>query len=321
MTTTSPSPSSSTSGHLGDLGPLVLGGNVFGWTADRATSIAVLDAFVEAGGRSVDTADAYSAWVPGNSGGESETVIGDWLAGRGRRDDVLIATKVAKHPELRGLARENVRAGVEASLGRLRTDVIDLYYAHEDDETLAPEEIAATFDELVVEGKIRAIGLSNFTPERLRAVVEAGRSGGLTAAAYSQDRYSLVERSLETELAPTLADLGVTELPYSALASGFLSGKYRPGVEVDSPRAGGAGAYLQRPGAGALLDALDDVARAHAVSPAAVALAWLRSRPTVGAPIASARTVEQLTALRESFALELSAEQAQALEVASDQLG
>lgn len=306
---------------LGDLGPLVLGGNVFGWTADQEASFAVLDAFVAAGGRSIDTADAYSAWVPGNAGGESETIIGDWLNARGRRDDVVIATKVAKLEGLRGLSRGVVRAGVEASLQRLGTDHVDLYYAHEDDETQSPQEIAATFDELVTEGKIRAIGLSNFTPERLRAVVEAARAAGQASAAYSQDRYSLVERGIEQDLVPVLVELGVNELPYSSLASGFLTGKYRPGLEVASPRAGGAGAYLQRPGAGALLDLLDAVAARHGVAPASVALAWLRGRPGVEAPIASGRTPAQLDALVASFTLDLGAEDTLALDAASDALG
>lgn len=306
---------------LGDVGPLVLGGNVFGWTADRDASFAVLDAFVEAGGRSIDSADVYSVWAEGNSGGESETILGEWFAARGRRDDVLVATKVSKHPERPGLARDNVRAAVEESLARLQSETIDLYYAHADDETQSPEQIAATFDELVREGKIRAIGLSNFAPERLRAVVEAARAENLTPAAYSQDRWSLVERSIETDLLPVLADLGLTELPYSSLAAGFLTGKYRPGVEIDSPRAGGAGSYLERPGAGALLDALDGVARAHEVEPASVALAWLRTRPTVGAPIASARTTDQLPALVASFTLDLTPADLRDLDAASDALG
>ncbi|GMA30446.1 aldo/keto reductase [Litorihabitans aurantiacus] len=306
---------------LGDVGPLVLGGNVFGWTADREASFAVLDAFVEAGGRQIDTADVYSAWVDGHSGGESETIIGEWLATSGHRDAVQIATKVSKHPGRPGLARDNVRAAIEESLTRLQTDVIDLYYAHADDESQSPEQIAATFDELVTEGKVRAIGLSNFSPERLRAVVEAARSENLVPAAYAQDRWSLVERSIEGALVPVLADLGVMQLPYSALASGFLTGKYRDGVDVDSPRAGGAGAYLERPGAAGLLEALDGVARAHDVAPASVALAWLRTRPTVGAPIASARSTDQLPALVASFTLDLSPEQIRELDDASDALG
>ena len=218
-------------------------------------------------------------------------------------------------------AVQAVRAGVQASLQRLGTDYIDLYYAHEDDESQSPEQIAATFDELVREGKIRAIGLSNFTPQRLRAVVEAARTSGATPATYSQDRYSLVERGIERDLLPVLTELGVSELPYSSLAAGFLTGKYRPGVEVDSPRSGGAGSYLQRPGASALLAVLDDVAARHSVQVASVALAWLRTRPAVAAPIASGRNVAQIETLVASFALDLPASDIAALDAASDALG
>lgn len=304
-------------GPLGDLGPLVLGGNVFGWTADQEASFDVLDAFVDAGGRAIDTADAYSVWAPGHAGGESETIIGDWLAARGNRADVSIATKVGKHPELTGLARQTVRDGLAASLGRLGTDYVDLYYAHADDDSQTPEEIAETFAELVAEGSVRAIGLSNFTPDRLRAVVEAGRAAGGAVAAYSQDRYNLVERGLEADLGPVLTELGVVELPYHALAAGFLTGKYRTGAEIDSPRAGGAAKYLERPGAGALLDLLDDVARRRSVPVSAVAIAWLRARPTVGAPIASARSAAQLEGLVASFDLVLDEADARALDDAS----
>jgi aryl-alcohol dehydrogenase-like predicted oxidoreductase len=292
-----------------DFGPLVLGGNTFGWTSSREESFAVLDAFVDAGGRSVDTADVYSAWVPGNSGGESETVIGEWFASRGRRDDVVIATKVFSLAERPGLSAANVRAAVEDSLRRLQTDRIDLYYAHRDDESVEQEEYVAVFDELVQAGKIVEAGASNFSAERLRSAVSIANEGGLTAFTVAQDQYNLVDRSFETALQDTLKDLGIVELPYSGLASGFLTGKYRPGQVVDSARAGGASAYLDDPRNVELLATLDAIAAERSVPVAAVALAWLRQQPTVAAPIASARTVEQLPALVQSFALELGDEE------------
>ena len=292
-----------------DFGPLVLGGNTFGWTSDREETFAVLDAFLEAGGRSVDTADSYSHWVPGNGGGDSETLIGEWLAARpGARDRVVLATKVFSHPQRRGLAPDNVRAAVDDSLRRLQTDRIDLYYAHRDDPDVPQEEVVAVFDELVRAGKIREAGASNFSADRLRSAVELARSSGRTAFTVAQDEFNLVSRDFATELAPTLADLGLVELPYYGLASGFLTGKYRPGVSVDSQRAGRMGDLLKDPANVALLDTLDDIAAAHGVSVAAVSLAWLRQQPTVAAPIASARVPEQLTSLAESFDLTLTPE-------------
>lgn len=292
-----------------DFGPLVLGGNTFGWTSSREESFAVLDAFVDAGGRSVDTADVYSAWVPGNSGGESETVIGEWFASRGRRDDVVIATKVFSLAERPGLSAVNVRAAVDDSLRRLQTDRIDLYYAHRDDESVEQAEYVAVFDELVQAGNIVEAGASNFSADRLRSAVSIANEAGLTAFTVAQDQYNLVDRSFETALQGTLQDLGIVELPYSGLASGFLTGKYRPGEVVDSARAGGASAYLDDPRNVELLGTLDAIAAERSVPVAAVALAWLRQQPTVAAPIASARTVEQLPALVQSFRLELGDEE------------
>jgi len=288
-----------------DFGPVVLGGNVFGWTADKAESFAVLDAFVAAGGRSIDTADVYSSWVDGNSGGDSEQIIGEWLESRGNRDSVVIGTKVAMWSDLPGLGAENIRTAVEGSLRRLRTDYIDLYYAHQDDMDVAQEEYVATFAALVAEGKVRELGASNFTADRLRSAVTIAKDAALTPFTIAQDRYNLVERGLETSNIPTLVELGITELPFSSLASGFLSGKYRAGVTIDSPRAGGASAYLESNGA--LLEVLDDLAAAHGVSVASISLAWLRAQPVVGAPIASARNLEQLPALLE--VVELSADE------------
>ena len=292
-----------------DFGPLVLGGNTFGWTSSREESFAVLDAFIEAGGRSLDTADVYSAWVPGNAGGESETIIGEWLASRGGRDGVVIATKVFSLAERPGLSADNIHAAVDDSLERLQTDYLDLYYAHRDDESVAQEEYVQAFDQLVQSGKVREVGASNFSAERLSSAVKIAKDAGLTPFTVAQDQYNLVSRSLEQHLVPTLDALGLVELPYSALASGFLTGKYRPGLTVDSARAGGAGALLNEPRNVELLGVLDEVAAAHGVQPAAVALAWLRQQPTVGAPITSARQVDQLSALVESFDLELSDEE------------
>jgi aryl-alcohol dehydrogenase-like predicted oxidoreductase len=292
-----------------DFGPLVLGGNTFGWTSDRDESFAVLDAFVAAGGRAIDTADVYSSWVPGNRGGESETIIGEWIASRGRRDDVVIGTKVFSLAERPGLSAANIRAALDDSLRRLQTDRVDVYFAHRDDPAVAQEEVVAVFDELVRAGKVREAGASNFSADRLASAVGIARAAGQTAFTVAQDPYNLVARDIEHELVPTLVELGVVEQPYSGLASGFLTGKYRPGTRVDSVRAGGAAAYLDEPRNLELLGALDDIAGARGVSVAAVALAWLRQQPAVAAPIASARTVEQLPALVESFGLELTADE------------
>jgi aryl-alcohol dehydrogenase-like predicted oxidoreductase len=292
-----------------DIGPLVLGGNTFGWTSSAQESHAVLDAFVDAGGRSIDTADVYSVWAPGNDGGVSEAIIGDWLASRGRRDDVVIGTKVYSLPARPGLSPDNVRAAVDESLARLKTDYIDVYYAHRDDKDVPQAEYVGVFDELVQAGKIRAVGASNFSAERLRSAVAIARDAGQTPFTVAQDHFNLVERDYADVLAPTVAELGLVELPYYSLASGFLTGKYRPGASVDSSRAGGAAAYLDDERNVALLDVLDDIAAAHAVSVTAVSLAWLRQQPTVAAPVASARTVEQIPALVESFDLVLTDEE------------
>ncbi|MGV1035241.1 MAG: aldo/keto reductase [Microbacteriaceae bacterium] len=292
-----------------NFGKLVFGGNVFGWTADRDTSFALLDAFVAAGGNSIDTADVYSAWVPGNSGGESEAIIGEWMASRGNRAQVQVATKVFQHPERPGLSAKNIRAAIDDSLTRLQTDYVDLYYAHRDDPEVDQAEYVLAFDELVQAGKVRELGVSAFTADRLRSAQAIALTEGLTPFTVSQDHYNLVERDYETELRDTVAELGLVEVPYWSLAAGFLTGKYRPGVEVDSVRAEGAGAYLQNPANVRLLDVLDDVARAHHTSVTAVSLAWLRAQPTVAAPIASARTLEQLPDLVASFTLELSTDE------------
>ncbi|MFJ2899511.1 aldo/keto reductase [Streptomyces sp. NPDC087218] len=278
--------------------PLALGGNVFGWTADEAQSFAVLDAYAEAGGNFIDTADVYSAWVPGNEGGESETVLGKWLAARGNRSDVVVATKGGAHPEYKGLAAATIKAAAEESLRRLGTDHIDLYYTHFDDETVPVEEIITALDQLVKEGKVREIAASNISAERLRASLDFSEREGLARYVALQPHYNLVSRdTYEGELQDTAARAGLAAVPYYALASGFLTGKYRPGAAVDSARAQSAGQYLESERGQKVLAALDKVAQAHDAQIATVALAWLASRPTVAAPIASARTVEQLPAL------------------------
>jgi aryl-alcohol dehydrogenase-like predicted oxidoreductase len=286
-------------------GPFVLGGNVFGWTVARNDAFQVLDAFVDRGGVAIDTADVYSVWAPGAKGGDSEQILGEWLAARGHRHSVVIATKVAKWSAHPGLSAANIRAAVDDSLKRLQTDYIDLYYAHQDDEKVEQSEYLTAFDALVKAGKVRALGASNFTPERLSSALALSRKHGLAAFEVSQDHWNLVERDVERTLVPVLEKEGLKELPYWSLASGFLTGKYRPGQQVDSSRAGAAGKYLSVPQNLQLLGALDELAAAHRVSVTAVALAWLRAQRVVAAPIASARTVEQLTALFESATLEL----------------
>ena len=296
-----------------DFGPVVLGGNVFGWTADRDESFAVLDAFVDAGGRAIDTADVYSEWAPGNSGGESETIIGEWLASRGRRDDVVIATKVFSLSSRPGLSAANIAAAAEDSLRRLQTDRIDLYFAHRDDPHVPQEEALQAFDRLVRDGKVREVGASNFSADRLRSAADVAREGGFTPFTVAQDHWSLVAREIEYALVPTLDELGLVEIPYAALAGGFLTGKYRQGTTVDSARSGSASKHLDDPRKRDLLDVLDDVAAAHSVSVSAVALAWLRSQPTVAAPIASARTADQVGPLLESARVELTPQQLELL--------
>jgi aryl-alcohol dehydrogenase-like predicted oxidoreductase len=286
--------------------PLALGGNVFGWTADEAQSFAVLDAYTAAGGNFVDTADSYSYWVEGNRGGESETVLGKWLASRGNRADVVVATKVSQHPEFPGLSAANIKAAADASLRRLGTDYIDLYYTHFDKPEVPVEEIIGALDELVTAGKVRHIAASNITAERLRASLEFSDREGIVRYVALQPHYNLVSRdTYEGELRDLAERTGLAAVPYYALASGFLTGKYRPGTSVDSARAGGAAQHLETERGRRVLDALDEIAAAHDVPLATVALAWLAAQPTVVAPIASARTVEQLPALIGAGELEL----------------
>ncbi|MBV8376301.1 MAG: aldo/keto reductase [Verrucomicrobia bacterium] len=277
-----------------DVYPVALGGNVFGWTANEEESFAVLDGYAAAGGNFIDTADVYSAWAPGNSGGESETILGHWMASRARRDQTIIATKVGKHPQFQGLSAKTIRAAAENSLQRLDTDYIDLYYAHADDEQTPLEESLGAFDALVREGKVRYIAASNYTAPRLSEALEVSDREGLARYVALQQHYNLMERhQYEGELEELVARERLSSIPYFALASGFLTGKYRPGAKIQSQRAQSAGSYLNEKGI-KVLAALDEVAAAHHVADATIALAWLSAQPTVVAPIASARTPEQL---------------------------
>ncbi|MET8475538.1 aldo/keto reductase [Streptomyces sp. NPDC006422] len=298
--------------------PLSLGGNVFGWTADDATSFEVLDAYVAAGGNFIDTADVYSAWVDGNKGGESETVIGKWLASRGRRDDLVIATKGGQHPEYQGLSAANIKAAVDASLKRLGTDHIDLYYTHYDRPDVPVEEIIGGLDAVVKAGKVRHIAASNISAERLQESLDFSEREGLARYVALQPHYNLVSRdTYEGALQDVAARAGLGAVPYYALAAGFLTGKYRPGVTVDSARAAGAGKHLETERGRNVLAALDDIARAHDAEIATVALAWLAAQPTVAAPIASARIVDQLPALLAVADLELTRAELDRLTAAS----
>ena len=281
---------------------------MFGWTLDEAQTFAVLDAYRDAGGNFIDTADTYGR--RGAGAGSSEELIGRWMASRGNRDELVIATKVGVSPSRRGLAAETIAAACEESLQRLGTDRIDLYYAHKDDPGTPIEETLVAFGTLIAEGKIRYAGGSNYSPERLEQALELGRQAELASYVALQDQYNLMERSYERELMPLCEAHGLASVPYYGLARGFLTGKYRPGsADIDSPRAEAVKErYVNERGA-RVLAALDVVAAAHGCSDAAVALAWLAAQPTVAAPIASARTPEQLAELLEFVGLELGAEE------------
>lgn len=296
--------------------PINLGGNAFGWTSDEATSFAVLDRFTELGGTFIDTADAYAAWVD-DVGGQSERIIGRWLAARGRRDDVLVATKVGKMPGRVGLARDTVERALAESLERLRTDHVDLYYAHADDESVPVADQVATFDALVRSGRVGAVGLSNYTPDRLRAWVETARELGASVPVAIQPRYTLVSRSeFESGLAPVAREHALLVFSYPALASGFLTGKYRTAADLEGqPRGAATRRYLEAGGL-RVVDALVEVAERHDAKPATVALAWLLAHG-VTAPIASVSRPEQLDALMAAPALTLGAEDLAVLDAAS----
>jgi aryl-alcohol dehydrogenase-like predicted oxidoreductase len=296
-----------------DVSGICFGGNVLGWTADRDESFAVLDAFVAGGGNFIDTADVYMATAPGNSGGESETIIGEWMAARGNRDDVIVATKVGKLPGLANLKAETIAKAADDSLRRLGVDEIDLYYSHGDDPETPLEETLGAFGELIRSGKVRHIAASNYSGARLEESLEVSKREGLPRFTALQPHYNLMERDYETDQRPVCEREELACFPYYSLAKGFLTGKYRPGGEqVESVRAEGAMAYLDERGE-AMLGALDEIAAAHGTEPAAVALAWLRQQPTVVSPIASARTVEQVAPLVASLQLTLSDDELQRL--------
>ena len=301
--------------------PLVLGGNTFGWTSDESVSDQVLDAYTEAGGNLIDTADVYSAWAPGHSGGESEIVLGRWLAKNGNRNKVLVATKVSQHPQYSGLSAKNIEAAADASLLRLGLDVIDLYYAHFDDSSTPLEETAAAFDKLVKEGKVRAIGLSNYTPDRIREWFSIARKEGLTLPVALEPQYNLVYRKdYENGLMPVAKDENLAVFPYFSLASGFLTGKYRTMDDLKGKqREGMVKDFFTQEGLD-VVAAMDGIAKAHGVELATVALAWLNHRPGIAAPIASARTPEQLPALLAAAHLELSDQDMQTLDQVSDKV-
>ena len=274
--------------------PLCLGGNVFGWSADGAQSYDVLDAYTSHGGNFIDTADVYSEWKDGNSGGDSEAIIGSWLKKRGNRSDVVIATKVAKLSTQPGLGAANIKAAVDESLKRLQSEYIDIYYAHEDDQNTPLEETLGAFDEIVKSGKVRYISASNYNSARLKEAIEISKANNFVQYIAIQNHYNLLERKeYESDMAPALKELGLSGIPFFALARGFLSGKYRKGATVESVRAGGVANYLNDAGY-ALLEKLDVLAKSHNASVSAIAIAWLRAQPTISAPIASARTVAQL---------------------------
>ena len=286
--------------------PICLGGNVFGWTADGSTSEAILDAFTAAGGNFIDTADTYSAWVPGHRGGESESIIGSWLRHPGNRDKVVIATKVAKMPTHRGLRPANLRICLDGSRRRLGIETIDLYYAHEDDPRVPIAEWVGAFDTMIAHGTIRHYGLSNFTAERTLEVIEVATAEGLALPVAHQPQYNLVHRAeVETSgLGAACREHHLALVPYYGLAGGFLSGKYARGEVLHGPRAGTVKNYATEAGF-TVLDEVNRIADELCVEPATVALAWLRQQPGVVSPIASVSRVEQLPPLVAALELHL----------------
>ena len=304
-----PSPSLRALGRSGlEVSPICLGGNVFGWTVDESMSFRLLDAWVDAGMNFVDTADVYSRWVPGHAGGESETILGKWFRQSGKRNRVVLATKVGKPmgDNDKGLSKLYIRRAVEASLRRLKTEVIDLYQSHDDDAATPLEETLTTFADLIKEGKVRAIGASNYTAPRLALAIETSARLGVPRYESLQPLYNLVERQpYESELEPVCREHGVGVINFYALASGFLTGKYRSQADLGkSVRGSGAGKYLNERGL-AVLGALDAVAATVGATPAQVALAWQIARPGITAPIASATSPAQLAGLVDAAALTL----------------
>ena len=303
-----------------EVGPLMLGGNVFGWTADEATSFQVLDAFVDAGMDFIDTANVYSKWVPGNKGGESEAILGRWFAQSGKRDRVVLATKCGMEvaPDETGLSRAAILRAVESSLQRLGTDHIDLYQSHKDDPKTSLDETLGAYDALIKQGKVRAIGASNYSATRLAEAARISREAGLPAYHSLQPEYNLCERAgFEAELEPLCLREGLGVIPYYALCSGFLTGKYRSEADLGkSPRGEKARKYLDAKGLG-ILAALDEVAGRLDSTPGRVAIAWLLARPSITAPIASATSVAQLDDLIAATRLTLDAAAIASLDLAS----
>jgi aryl-alcohol dehydrogenase-like predicted oxidoreductase len=303
-----------------EVAPLMLGGNVFGWTADEPTSFKILDAFVAAGLNFIDTADSYSTWVPGHQGGESETIIGNWFKRSGKRDQVVIATKVgAEIPgQGKGLSKAWIMRQVEGSLKRLQTEYIDLYQSHRDDANTPVEETLEAYAQLVQQGKVRVIGCSNFTAERTRESLAASRKHGWPRYESLQPNYNLYEReAFETTLEPLALQEKLGVIPYYSLAAGFLTGKYRSEDDLKkSQRGKGVKKYLNDRGF-RILQALDQIAERYQTKPAQVALAWLMARPSITAPIASATSVEQLNELEQATRLALDRESIERLNKAS----
>lgn len=274
--------------------PLCLGGNVFGYSADKQNSEAVLSFYADNGGNFIDTADMYSQWAPGHIGGESERIIGEWMAKRGNRQKMIIATKVSKLDTRPGLKAANIRAACDESLKRLKSDYIDMYYAHQDDLDTPIEESLGAFDELIKAGKVRYIAASNFTPERLQESLDISKANGLSSYIASQDQYNLLDREYEKGLMPTIEKNNLSQIPFYGLARGFLTGKYRPGVSVESVRASGVASNYANERGWNLLSKLDQIAKDKKTTVAAISLAWLRAQPTVATPIASATKLEQI---------------------------
>ena len=274
--------------------PLCLGGNVFGYSADKENSEAVLSFYADNGGNFIDTADMYSQWAPGHIGGESETIIGNWMRKRGNRSQMIIATKVGKLDTKPGLKASNIISACEDSLKRLGSDYIDIYYSHQDDLETPIEQSLGAYDSLIKSGKVRYIAASNFTPERLQESLDISKKLNLASYIASQDRYNLMERDYENTLMPTLKSNGLSQIPFYGLARGFLTGKYRKGEIVESVRANGVNTSYSNNRGWTIIEKLDQIAKDKDTSIAAVALAWLRAQPTVAAPIASATRVDQI---------------------------
>lgn len=290
------------------IAPLIFGGNVFGWTADEKRSLQLLDLFFDNGFNCIDTADSYSVWVAGHAGGESETIIGKWLKQRGRRAEVVLATKVGWEipPDKKGLSKNYIMAEVETSLKRLQTDYIDLYQSHKDDMNTPPEETLEAYEMLIRQGKVRYIGASNFSRERLEQSLQTSSEKGLPAYCSIQPEFNLYERSFEKDFGDLVKKHHLAVIPYRGLASGFLTGKYRSEKDFSkSTRGKGMAKYLNKKGF-AILDALDKLAATHQCSPAAIALAWLIQHPLITAPIASATSEEQLSEIMKAAHIRLS---------------